>query len=891
MANSIRQSELDRLKNSIKDMTDLSKSVRDTFDEINSVTGDTSDKFKTIVDDAKKNSNLSEKYLISQQLTKKIQTQINEFKSKSGYLDKSQLEFRKSELLLQKKIATAQISKLLNSKLDNGVKQKAIDAIKTKMRMESAELDVLEKQVDAQNDIVKGLEDQLTEAQKLGQISIKQDNLFDQGKNKLTDWYNKFKDINIVQKGIALGITAFVAIVKKGYENFLALDSAATKVRQTLGFFPGEMNGLRSNIKDVTFDLMDMGATFDDVAQTVTDISGEINGIVAQDKELLTDLTAISKNFGISAATSSKFLKTMGGVSGESALSQKAMIGFSKDLAKAAGVPLDTLMKDVAEAGDSARIFAGKTSLELVKSAAAARMLGTNLASAAASAEKMLDFESSINSELKASALLGQNINFNNARRMAFNKDTIGANKEILRITKQIRFNELNPIQMKAYADAAGKTVGELQDMLQQEKNMQLLRESGNQEQRDLIAQYDKLMQMKDKEAKDQGEIAAQQIRQRLNQERMAQLQNKFNQLISELAQPVMDIVEPMLDLAISILPAITSGIKFIAPLMIGLGTLKFFKVVPAFFKTFIDSMKKGAGLTKSLTLSFGQAGKSMGFLFKQLGFFSKLLGPIGLVIAGFQLLGSLTKNFKKYVGEDGLILGGIKAIGVSLYEVLLKPFVDIIDWIGSKFGIENLGSMIIAPLASIGSTIAEVITWPYRKAFEIIKGLWSTLGPTMLNSLKSVGSGLYQVTIAPFSLAWDWITGFFGGKSPSKLGLAILKGIKSVSGLILDALTLPFRLFWNNTVAKIPGVPELGAPSAMLGADGGSGEAETTVGGNDALIEAIQKGNQQVVGKIDELLTALSNGGIAVNLDGVKVNYALAKSNLERGQLGQATF
>lgn len=813
MANSIRQSELDRLKNSIRDMTDLSRSVRNTFDEINSVTGDTADKFKTIVDNAKQNANLVERYLISQQLTKKIQSQINEFKSKSGYLDRSQLEFRKSELLLQKKIATAQISRLLNSQLDNDAKEQAINAIKTRMMMESAELDILEKQVDTQNDIVRALEDQLTAAQKLGEVTIEQDNLFDQGKNKLLDWYNKFKSINVLQKGIALATTAFVAIIKKGYENFLAFDTAATSVRQTLGFFPGEMDALRGTIKNVTFDLMDMGATFDDVAKSVTAIASEINGIVAQDKELLTTVTALAKNFGISEATSAKFLKTMGGVSNQTAKSQTSMIGFSKNLAKASGVPLDQLMKDVADAGDNARIYAGRTAVELVKAAAGARMLGTNLESAAKSADQLLNFESSINSELKASALLGRNIDFNRARQLAFSKDILGSEKEILRITKGIKFNELNPIQQKAYAEAAGKTVGELQDMLQAEKNMQLLRESGTQEQRDLINEYDRLMQMKEEQAQSEGEIAEQQIKQRLNQERMAQLQNKFNKLISELAGPVMDFVEPLLDLAIKIFPGLIAGMKIFSNGVLFVTGLSLWKMIPKAIGVFSRFFSGGAGFLKSFGAAIVSISKSFGIFVKGLSFIGKLLGPIGLVISAFSLIGNLMKRWQE--APDG-ILGGFEAIAGALYDTFLKPFVD----------------------------------------------------------------------------AYDWIAGMFVGKSPSKLALGILKGIQSVAGLILDALTLPFRLFWNNTVAKIPGVPALGAPSEALGLGGAGGESgEGSIGGNDKLMEVISTGNQQIVNKIDELITALGNGGIGVNLDGVKVNYALAKSAVTRGSFGQATF
>ena len=811
MADTIKQSDLDRLKQSVKDITDLSKDLRKTFSDITSATDVLSDDFKKIVQDAQANNNTAEKYLINQQLAKKIQSQINEFKSKSGYLDKTQLGFKRSEFELSKKIAMSQIRSLKNSNLDADAKRKSIDAVKTKIRLEQAELKVLESQVDDQNDIVKAMQKQLDIANQTNNATVKAPNLIDQAKNKLEEYYQKYKDIDIAQQGIILAFTAFTAIIKKGFDNFLKFDAAAANVRQTLGFFPGEMDLFRSNIRTVTIDLMDMGATFEDVAKTVNDISGQINGIVAQDKELLTTITALSKNFGITASTSAKFLKTMAGVSGQSVKSQTSMLGFSKELAKASGVPIDQLMQDVAEAGDNARIYAGRTAVELVKAAAGARMLGTNLESAARTADQLLNFESSINSELRASAILGRNINLDRARQLAFNKDTLGLSKEILRITKGIKFNELNPIQQKAYAEATGKTVAELQDMLQQEKNINQLRRSGTAEQRDLLNQYDELMRINQERAKSEGEIAEEQIRQRINQERMAQLQNKFNQLISELSGPVMDILEPMLDIAIKALPAIVKGIVPITGMFFGL-----IKTVGFLSESFAKVGTMVATLTKPFTYLAGVFPKIAGFAKLFFGTFGKALGPIGLVITAFQFIGSLFKNFSDFVKEDGLLIGGFKAVKVAIYDSILSPFVS----------------------------------------------------------------------------AYNWIADWFGGKSPSKLGLSILKGIQSVSGLILDALTLPFRLFWNNTIARIPGVPELGAPSESLGMGGaGGGSAQQSIGGNDKLTEVISTGNQQIVAKIDELISALSNGGIAVNLDGVKVNYALQTSDINRGTYGQATF
>jgi hypothetical protein len=482
-------------------------------------------------------------------------------------------------------------------------------------------------------------------------------------------------------------------------------------------------------------------------------------------------------------------------------------------MAQASGVPLGKIMEDVANASDDVRVYVGSSAVSMIKAATAARMMGIDLNKAASSAEKLLQFESSISSELKASALLGQNVNFNYARQLAFNKDIIGANKEILKITKQVNFNQLNPIQQKAFADAAGKSVGELQDMLTQEKNIQLVKNGTNENAKKALADYERMMQLKDEEAKNEGKVAEQQILQRANQERLSQLQNQFNKLMSELAQPVMDIVEPLLDLSVAILPGLIAGIKILGVALAPVASLKFILGIPRFIKAFTGALKGGAGVFKAI----GGVGKSIGRVLSTVtkfgGIFGKFLGPLGLIINAFTFIGSLMRRWQE---TPKGFLGGLEAIGGALYDTFLQPFKD----------------------------------------------------------------------------AWDWISGLFVGKSPSELGLGIVKGIKSVGGMLLDVLTMPFRTGYN-FISGLFGGSEMKAPSEVLSdITGDVKKTGTDVKSlnNDTLNNAIQSGNQQMVAKIDQLISMMANGGIAVNLDGQRINAALSTTMLKSGGFGQAT-
>ena len=55
-------------------------------------------------------------------------------------------------------------------------------------------------------------------------------------------------------------------------------------------------------------------------------------------------------------------------------------------------------------------------------------------------------------------------------------------------------------------------------------------------------------------------------------------------------------------------------------------------------------------------------------------------------------------------------------------------------------------------------------------------------------------------------------------------------------------------------------------------------------------LQQVIEVSNQQLIQKLDQLINLMSNGGIAVNLDGQLVSRGLATSTYKSGGFGQST-
>lgn len=93
--------------------------------------------------------------------------------------------------------------------------------------------------------------------------------------------------------------------------------------------------------------------------------------------------------------------------------------------------------------------------------------LGLNLEQVSKIGDSLLNFESSIENELKAELLTGKAINLEKARSAALSGDTIKLTKEIANQVGDIhKFEKMNVIQRKAYAEAFGMDVSEMGDML-----------------------------------------------------------------------------------------------------------------------------------------------------------------------------------------------------------------------------------------------------------------------------------------------------------------------------------------------------------------------------------------------------------------------------------------
>jgi hypothetical protein len=143
-------------------------------------------------------------------------------------------------------------------------------------------------------------------------------------------------------------------------------------------------------------------------------------------------------------------------------------MSFRKTLTQVSGISSDIYIR-----------FKGNVE-EMTKAVMQADRLGLSLEQTAQIGESLLNFESSIESELKSELLTGKAINLEKARQYALSGDLSKLNQEIVTQVGGIHeFEKMNVIQRKAYAEAFGMNVEQMSTMLRkQEFEAQLTEEA-----------------------------------------------------------------------------------------------------------------------------------------------------------------------------------------------------------------------------------------------------------------------------------------------------------------------------------------------------------------------------------------------------------------------------
>jgi len=456
--------------------------------------------------------------------------------------------------------------------------------------------------------------------------------LTDNGKNAAS-LESKFKILGAgakaAFKGLGKSLLGPEALIAEFVDALQKSDEAAGKLAK-------DFNLTYSEALDTRRELGNMAAMSGDVALNTKGLQesmvavGKSLGTNAQlNKEDLITFTKLTQQAGFQADELMEIQKLSLANNESLEDNTKEILGGAKAYAMRNKVTINEkdILREVNKSSASLKLSLGGSVEAVAEAAVKAKQFGLNLKQTEKIADSLLQFESSIESELSAELLTGRDLNLERARALALEGKTADAAAEIAKqVGTSKDFAKMNVIQQEALAKAAGMERDELAQSLMDREALQKI---GMKDAEAAKKKYDtlrKTMTAEQAAAALGDEELARQYEQQSVQERFAQATEKLKELFVQIAEPVLAILSPLVDIVTTILPLLNILLK---PIITG------FQVIGDVIKTYIEEPLKGlkeifGGIIEMFTVDFSTGLKKVGT-----GILRMVLTPFQAILSG----------------------------------------------------------------------------------------------------------------------------------------------------------------------------------------------------------------------------------------------------------------
>tara|TARA_Y100000389_G_C17466818_1_gene526400 strand:+ start:583 stop:3081 length:2499 start_codon:yes stop_codon:yes gene_type:complete len=269
----------------------------------------------------------------------------------------------------------------------------------------------------------------------------------------------------------AFGPAAIIGMLIKASDH-------TTEIQRSLEMSTHEAERLNSRFSDIAFNSGDSVMHQKNLHEALQGISKEMGVVRGISDDQVKNQVFLTKKMGLSEKSAAKFAKYQTSTGKSSKETNKEIESATKNLAKETGIvfKLSDIFDDVANTNAGLKAAYGFNNKLLAEQVVKTKQLGINMEQAEKIASGMLDFESSIQSELEAELLTGKDINLEEARRLALMGKSSEAAAEILnQVGSSHDLAQMNVIQQEALAKAAGMERNELIASVKERENLKKL--------------------------------------------------------------------------------------------------------------------------------------------------------------------------------------------------------------------------------------------------------------------------------------------------------------------------------------------------------------------------------------------------------------------------------
>jgi hypothetical protein len=360
-----------------------------------------------------------------------------------------------------------------------------------------------------------------------------------------------------------------------------------------------EMNQASSYSKDLqnnTAGLMKAQSSLNSMFGTSVEFSGE----------MAKEFDSVQKRLKLSDESMGSFTK-LGLLNGESLKDNLNTVNktlLQQNQQNKTSFSQKQIQESIGKASSATRLQLKGSTEELVRAAVNAKKLGLEIEDLGKTSSALLDFESSISSELEAELLTGKDLNLERARTAALNGDNATLAAEMAKqIGTAADFGKMNVIQQEALAKAFGMGREDLAKMLEAQQNQQQLSALGFDNLNEAQEEYNKMVAegatQSQLDARFKDEALTSQLESVSQQEKLAAITDRLQEAFISLIEPVMAFTEPLVNLVGVVLTPIVASIQGIKDIMTSL-----FDPTKSLMDSFKEMGPLVSGIATALTIA-----------------------------------------------------------------------------------------------------------------------------------------------------------------------------------------------------------------------------------------------------------------------------------------------
>jgi hypothetical protein len=325
------------------------------------------------------------------------------------------------------------------------------------------------KQLDAELEISSSIIDQLRTLSQVAEAEKEVVQQAEKQKKIVDDTFKKIKDKLNAYLGIA-------AIFQTIINSALRYNAISVDIGKNTGYGADQANRITDNLVDVAQKSDNINVTLKNVGEAMSQI-GEATGLYGElSADALETQIMLTKQLGLSGEEAAGIYKFSLLTGQESSKINDEMLGAFVNARNQykVGVSLKGVFAEAAKVSGRLAANLQNNPAAITKAIIQAKAFGTSIEQIAKQGDSLLDFEQSLENELKAELLTGKQLNLERARAAALSGDQITLAEELNKNVGTLDdFQKMNVLQQKSLAAAMGLTVDELADQLRKQKMAQ----------------------------------------------------------------------------------------------------------------------------------------------------------------------------------------------------------------------------------------------------------------------------------------------------------------------------------------------------------------------------------------------------------------------------------